>query len=93
MDSMSGCDIRLVFTFPPKDSTKNAYTSEITFLALLPCFKLLSDIDIRIFKTENSVLESFRQSFKGNSRKTSLHSTAYTFKPKVFNDASSLPQI
>ena len=46
---MSGCDIRLVFTFPPKDSTKNAYTSENTFLALLPCFKLLSDIDIRVF--------------------------------------------
>ena len=39
MDSMSGCDIRLVSTFPPKDSTlqyKNAYTSEITFLALVP---------------------------------------------------------
>ena len=39
---MSECDIRLVFTFPPKDSTlqtqykKNAYTSEITFLALVP---------------------------------------------------------
>ena len=41
MDSMSSCDIRLVFTFPPKHrvrcSTKNAYTSEIIFLALLPC--------------------------------------------------------
>ena len=42
IDSMSGCDIRLVFTFPPKDSTlqtqykKNAHTSEITFLALVP---------------------------------------------------------
>ena len=43
IDSMSGCDIRFVFTFPPKDSTlqykKNVYTSEITFLALLPCVK------------------------------------------------------
>jgi len=42
MDSMSGSDVRLVFTFPPKDSTlqyKNAYTSEITFLALVPCPK------------------------------------------------------
>ena len=42
MDSMSG-DIRLVFTFPPKDSTKNVYTSEIaeiTFLALVPSFRL-----------------------------------------------------
>ena len=40
MDPMSGCDIRLVFTFPPKDSTvhyKNDYTSEITFLALVAC--------------------------------------------------------
>ena len=39
MDPMSGFDIRLVFTFPPKDrrlSIKNAYTSEITFLALVP---------------------------------------------------------
>jgi len=40
-DSMSGCHIRLVFTFLPKDNTlqykKNAYTSEITFLALVPC--------------------------------------------------------
>ena len=39
MDSMSGCDIRLVFTFPPKDNTlqfKNVHTSEITFLALVP---------------------------------------------------------
>jgi len=39
---MSGCDIRLVFAFPPKDSTaavqKNPYTSEITFLALVPWF-------------------------------------------------------
>ena len=37
MDSMSGCDIRLLFR--PKRvhcSTKNAYTSEITFLALVP---------------------------------------------------------
>ena len=39
MNLMSGCDIRLVFTFPPKDNTlqyKNAYTSEITFISLLP---------------------------------------------------------
>ena len=39
MDSMPGSYIRLVFTFPPKDSTlqyKKAYTSEITFLALVP---------------------------------------------------------
>jgi len=36
MDPMSGFDIRLVFTLPPSDSTycstKDAYTSEITFL-------------------------------------------------------------
>ena len=39
MDSISGCDIRRVFTFPPKDNTlqyKNVYTSELTFLALVP---------------------------------------------------------
>ena len=26
-----------VFTLPPRDSTKDVYTSEITFLALHPC--------------------------------------------------------
>ena len=40
---MSGCDIRLVFTLPPRDSTlhgtKDAYNSEITFLTLHPCFQ------------------------------------------------------
>ena len=39
MDPMSDCDIRLVFTLPPRDSihcsTKDAYTLEITFLAYL----------------------------------------------------------
>ena len=37
MDPMSGFDIRLVLTFSPRDNTlqyKDAYTSEITFLAL-----------------------------------------------------------
>ena len=37
MDLMSGFGIRLVFTLPPRDSTlqsKDAYTSEMTFLAL-----------------------------------------------------------
>ena len=41
MDSMSGCDTSvLCLLFRPKTvhcSTKNAYTSEITFLALVPC--------------------------------------------------------
>ena len=49
IDSMSGCDIRFVFTFPPKDITlqykKNVYTSEITFLALLPCVKGTVSLD------------------------------------------------
>ena len=43
MDPMSDFYIRLVFTLPPIDSTlqyKDAYTSEITFLALNPCFYL-----------------------------------------------------
>jgi len=56
MDSLSGCDIRLVFTFPPKDSTvqyKNDYTSDITFLALVPCAytpfsKLMSKLLVNI---------------------------------------------
>ena len=43
MDHMSGFDIRLVFTLPPVTihcSTKEAYTSEIPFLALNPCQNL-----------------------------------------------------
>ena len=44
---MLGCDIRLVFTFPPKD-TKDAYTSEITFLALVPCFMQRREYSIYI---------------------------------------------
>ena len=40
MNPMPGFDIRLVFTLPPRDSlhcsTKDVYTSEITFLALHP---------------------------------------------------------
>ena len=44
MNPMSGCDIRLVFTLPPAEtvhySTKDAYTSEITFLALKPIAKV-----------------------------------------------------
>ena len=39
MNPMSGFDIRLVFTLAPRDNTKDAYTSEITFLALHPCSK------------------------------------------------------
>ena len=43
MDPMSGFDTRLVFTLPPRDSTqcstKDVYTSEITFLALYPWVK------------------------------------------------------
>ena len=41
IDSMPGSDIRLVFTLPARDSTcstKNAYTSVITFFALVPWF-------------------------------------------------------
>ena len=39
MNPTSGFNIHLVFTLPPKDSTlqyKNAYISEITFIALVP---------------------------------------------------------
>ena len=49
---MSGCVNRLVFTLLPKDSTlqyKNAYASEITFLALVPWFQMdfLDNISFR----------------------------------------------
>ena len=32
MDPMSCCNIRLVFTLPPRDSTKDAHASEILSL-------------------------------------------------------------
>ena len=41
MDPMSCFDIRLVFTLAPREvhcSTKDVYTSEMTFLALHPWF-------------------------------------------------------
>ena len=38
MDPMLGFDIRLVFILLPRDSAKDAYTSEITFLALVPWY-------------------------------------------------------
>ena len=44
MDSMSGWTSVLCLLFRPKTvhcSTKNVYTSEITFLALVPCLNLL----------------------------------------------------
>ena len=49
MDPMSGFDIRLVFTLPPRDSTlqyKNVYTSEITFLAIYPWIEPLNPRDM-----------------------------------------------
>ena len=36
MDSMSGCDIRLVFTFPPKDSTLR-YKKSVHLWNIFPC--------------------------------------------------------
>ena len=50
---MSGCGIRLVFTFPPKDSTlqyKNAYTSEITFTTLVPWILQAMNLKFKISK-------------------------------------------
>ena len=59
MDPMSGCNIRLVFTLPPRDSihcsTKDAYTSEITFLSLHPWssrnFEFVSECFHKNYKT------------------------------------------
>ena len=63
MDPMAGFDIRLVFTFPPKDSTlqdKNAYTSEITFLALVSCFiRSLNNSIIRLFEQFHAFSDFF----------------------------------
>ena len=60
---MSGCDIRLVLTFPPKDITlqyKNAYTSEITFFALVPCFiRSLNNSIIRLFEQLHAYSDFF----------------------------------
>ena len=63
MDSMPGspgCDIGLVFTFPPKDRTlqyKNAYTSEITFLVLVPWIDPSSDKEIGDIKYIHNVFK------------------------------------
>ena len=51
MDPMSGFDIRLVFTLQPTHSTlqykrKDAFTSEMSFLALNPC----TDASILVYK-------------------------------------------
>ena len=59
---MSGCDIRLVLTFPPKDTLqyKNAYTFEITFLALVPCFiRSLNNSIIRLFEQFHAFSDFF----------------------------------
>ena len=61
MDCMSGCDIRLVFYFfRPKTvhcSTKNAYTSEITFLALHPCSEQSLSIVLLLPEAEMQLLQ------------------------------------
>ena len=41
MDSMSGCDIRLVFTFPPKDSTLQ-YKKSVHLKNNFPCIITLA---------------------------------------------------
>ena len=41
MDYMSGCDIRLVFTFPPKDSTLQ-YKKSVHLWNNFPCISTLS---------------------------------------------------
>ena len=41
MDSMSGCDIRLVFTFPPKENTLQ-YKKCVHLWNNFPCFSTLS---------------------------------------------------
>jgi len=40
MDPMSGCDIRLVFTFPPKDSTLQ-YKKYVHLWSNFPCISTL----------------------------------------------------
>ena len=59
MDPMPGFGIRLVFTLPPRDvhcSTKDAYTSEITFLALHPWEKpsLCLSLSLRVSMSCNN---------------------------------------
>ena len=43
MDSMSGCDIRLVFSFPPKDSTQQ-YKKCVHLWNNFPCIITLDQI-------------------------------------------------
>ena len=66
MEPVSVFDILLLFTLPPKDSihcsTKDAYTSEITFLALVLWFPVASSIMCCFWRVQNqsfSVLTFF----------------------------------
>ena len=45
MDSMSGCDIRLVFTFPPKDITLQ-YKKSVHLWNNFPCIITLDTYQI-----------------------------------------------
>ena len=49
MDPMSGCDIRLVFTLPPRDSTLQ-YKKYVHFWNNFPCIKSLSCAVSRVWK-------------------------------------------
>ena len=66
MYPMSGFDIRLVFTLPPRDSTlqyKRCVHFEITFLALHPCVR--QPLSVKGFK--GTVVNHTRHSTNGGS--------------------------
>ena len=73
MDSMSGCDIRLVFTFPPKDSTLQ-YKKCVHLWNNFPCISTLLEI-ISFSKLQTSIYNSYliRQGAVVNRTSQSLH--------------------
>ena len=62
MNPMSGCDVRLVFTLPLRDSTKDAYNSEITFLELHP-WNPLNSVNIKQGYNVRKVISELYASF------------------------------
>ena len=98
MDSMSGCDIRLVFTFPPKDNTLQ-YKKCVHLWNNFPCFSTLANatylqrilnlFDVNIFKSSFSNLvnlrvETVEEPQSPSWSETAKHGKGYDFYQHLF---------
>ena len=66
MDSMSGCDIRLVFTFPPKDSTLQ-YKKCVHLWNSFPCISTLIDLTLLGLLVYSNILSNGKRISKWSS--------------------------